>query len=347
MLRSYAAAGLLTPAAVDHDSGYRYYAPGQVPHATLIGHLRRAGVPLTRIASFLDAPATAFLDQLERDLDREVQLRRKGLDAVRQQLASATPKLPSSTDCSATPGGRDMPKLTAGGMRDIGSVRASNQDTFLIDEKKGLFVVADGMGSDGELASGVAVEALRATITAAPTVEGLVEACRAANLAVWRRTSRKDKTSGTTLAAIGVVAADDDCRLAVVHVGDSRAYRLHGGELHPLTQDHSVTGDLVRAGALTEQAARSHPQRSMLTRALGIGPDADPEVADVSHEHGDRYLLCTDGLFNELEDRQIRDVLLAELDPAAAAEKLTRLANAHGGHDNTAVIVIDQSERVS
>jgi PPM family protein phosphatase len=336
VLRTYAAAGLMTPAAVDHASGYRYYAPGQVRQATLIADLRRAGVPLTRIQSFLAAPTTAILDQLERDLDAEVQRRRDALVAVRRQLA-----FPAHVSDRTTRGGQDMPTLTAGGTCDIGLVRPGNQDTFLIDDSNQLFVVADGMGRHGELASSLAAETLQARFTASPTIDGLVEACREANAAVWRRTSKRDKASGTTLAAIAVVADDDDPRLAIVHVGDSRAYRLHGGELSPLTEDHSVTGELVRAGELTDEAARSHPQRSLLTRALGIGPEADPEAGHVSCENGDRFLLCTDGLFNQLEDRRIRDVLLAESDPSAAASELTRLANLHGGQDNVAVIVID------
>jgi protein phosphatase len=146
---------------------------------------------------------------------------------------------------------------------------------------------------------------------------------------------------GTTLTAIGVVTGTGGKTLAVVNVGDSRAYLIQGGTAQCITTDDSLVGDLVRAGELTESEARTHPQRSILTKALGVGPDVQPHLVRVDPASGDRLLLCTDGLFNELDEGEIGSVLSSVKDPNEAAVELVRLANSRGGSDNVSVVVVD------
>ena len=243
-----------------------------------------------------------------------------------------------------------------------------------------LFAVADGMGEHGDVASLLAVEVLDARFAADPTLAGLAAACRAANAAVWRRADQEaEATTGSTVTALavlgpggGTLRVDDSQRiqrkivrhdggpagaapsdhgatagppqpgqaLAVASIGDSRAYLRRDGVLRRLTQDHSLVAELVRAGALTEDEARTHPQRSLLTRALGTGPDVEPSLARVDHQPGDRLLLCTDGLFGALDSGEIDAVLAAADRPGEAADELVRLARDRG-EDDVSVIVID------
>jgi PPM family protein phosphatase len=143
---------------------------------------------------------------------------------------------------------------------------------------------------------------------------------------------------GTTLCAAGLT---DDGSLVVVSVGDSRAYVSRNGSLSQLTEDHSVTADLVRRGELSEQDAREHPHRGVLTRALGVGPDVEPDSAVHRAVEGDRLLVCTDGLFNEVADDEITSVMATSGDVQATADALVELALSRGGHDNVAVVVAE------
>lgn len=341
MLRSYAVAGLLSPAAVDRTSGYRFYGQGQIHAARAIALLRRAGVPVADIASFLAQPTTTRLDHWEQELDVETARRKQAFCDVREHLALDVEPADASRPRVTLNGGTGVPNLAAGAASDIGPVRARNQDAVLLDAE--LFAVADGMGSGGETASVIAVETLRSGFAANPTAEGLIDACREANRAVWLRAQSDPELTGmgTTLAAAGVVKTSDDEALLVVHVGDSRAYLLRNGELRRVTGDHSFTEALVRAGELTEQEARVHPKRSVLTRVLGMGPEVVPDAVEVVPDAGDRLLLCTDGLFNELEDVEISQVLSSGSAPGMAAEELVRLAVSRVGHDNASAVVID------
>ena len=156
-----------------------------------------------------------------------------------------------------------MPTLTAGSATDVGLVRASNQDALLIDDA--LFAVADGMGGAGEAASTLALNTLQATFARKGGPDGLLDACRAANSAVWHeaQSGAPDLPDmGSTITAIGVVTRAGDEGLAAVNVGDSRAYLLHLGQLRRLTVDHSHVQDLVLAGDITEQVARLHPSEA-------------------------------------------------------------------------------------
>ena len=239
-----------------------------------------------------------------------------------------------------------MVALRWGSATDVGRVRTNNEDSFL--ETDTLFAVADGMGghAGGEVASSVAVAALRDH--AEPTVDGLVKGVRYANRAVWARADDEPdlKGMGTTMTALAVVPAeggdgDGSERLVIAHVGDSRAYRFHDGELTQVTEDHSLVEDLVREGRLSPEEARTHPLRNIVTRALGNQPDVEVDVFEVEPYRSDRFVLCSDGLFDEIDEDRIAAVLRRLDDPHDAAAELVRLANEQGGRDNITVVVVD------
>lgn len=334
-LRTYAAAGLLVPAAVDASSGYRYYAPGQLRDAQLIDALRTAGVPLVDIFALLRDPAPARLEEWARRIDVDASQRQEALGAARRLLDSGH----EAPGHRTTTEGRAMPVLTAAARSDIGRVRENNEDAALCLDH--VVAVADGMGghAGGEVAAALAITLIEAAFTGR-SVDELVAAVRAANRAIAERadTMAGLEGMGTTICAAGAIA---DGQVAVVNVGDSRAYLFRDGELRQLTDDHSVTGELVRRGELTAAAAAEHPHRNVLTRALGVGSTVDVDAALHDLHSGDRLLLCTDGLFNELTADEITSVLGSTPDAAAAADALVDIALAHGGHDNVTAVVAD------
>lgn len=167
--------------------------------------------------------------------------------------------------------------------------------------------------SSGEVASRLALDALTADFATDRTAEGLVHACRQANLAVLRRADRESVTMGTTLVA---VAETTDAGVVAAHVGDSRLYRLRDGNLDALTRDHTVIAELVRAGAVSEDVAEEHPHRNVLTRAVGVRPDLEVDTFELACRPGDRLLLCSDGLFKTLTTEEIEEVLASEPKPA-------------------------------
>src|SRR5436305_12343588 len=235
-----------------------------------------------------------------------------------------------------------MTELRAGGATDVGLVRDHNEDRYLTDEQ--LFAVADGVGGHkaGEVASRTAVEPLQREFTE-PTSDGLVDAVKKANRTVWNlaESNRDQRGMGTTLTAIALVDDGGDERLAVVNVGDSRAYLLQQGELEQLTEDHSLVEQMVREGQLTPEEAQVHPQRSIITRALGLDPDAEVDSWELTPYRGDRILLCSDGLTNELTDDQIASTLRTVSDPNEAARQLIQEARDHGGSDNITCVIVD------
>ena len=242
-----------------------------------------------------------------------------------------------------------MTEMRWGSALHVGQVRQVNQDHVLTRE--GLFAVADGMGGHraGEVASEVAVDTLR-DANAEPTTEALVAAVQKANASVvtMAREDPELRGMGTTVSALALVRdteADRDL-LAVVNVGDSRCYllRAESEDLEQVTEDHSLVATLVRQGQLTEEEAAVHPQRNILTRALGIDGRVLVDSWELEPVRGDRYLLCSDGLFNEVEDRAIASVLRRLDDPDEAAAELVRLANEHGGRDNISVVIADVVE---
>ena len=237
-----------------------------------------------------------------------------------------------------------MTQLQAGAATDVGRVRQINEDRFLADE--GLFAVADGVGGHqaGEVASQTSVETLAQTFKDGEhTTDGLITAAEAANQAVWQlaQGSREKRGMGTTLTALALVQEDGDEQLALINVGDSRAYLLQQGELIQLTEDHSLVEELVRDGKLTPAEAQVHPQRSIITRALGMEPAIEVDSWEIIPYTGDRILLCSDGLTNELSDERIASTLRQLADPQEAAHDLVRQARAAGGSDNITVVVVD------
>ena len=236
-----------------------------------------------------------------------------------------------------------MVGLRWGARTDVGRVRAANQDAVLADHP--LFAVADGMGGHaaGEVAAATALEALRG-VARRPSVADLVDGVRRSNGAVFERSIRdlELRGMGTTLCALALFRTEDGHdRLALANVGDSRAYLFRRGTLRQLTRDHSYVADLVAAGQITEEEALHHPNRNMLTRALGVEPSVEVDHWELVPEVGDRYLLCSDGLFNELSDDELRELLDDDVEPEAVATTLVERANAAGGRDNISVVVVD------
>ena len=230
-------------------------------------------------------------------------------------------------------------KLKIGATTDVGQVRTSNEDSFLVDERLGLFAVADGMGghSAGEVASFTALEALRAAIASQKNLE---QAIAVANEAVYEKASQDESLEGmgTTMTAFTL---GPDGTPIVGQVGDSRAYLLRDGQLSQLTQDHSLVEELVQEGTITQEQADVHPQRAIITRALGIEPTVEVDVFSTPVRTGDRLLLCSDGLTSMIRPEQISRILQLEEDPAHAAESLVDAANEAGGEDNVTAVVID------
>ena len=237
-----------------------------------------------------------------------------------------------------------MTTLRSGSATDVGKVRITNQDVAL--EEAGLFAVADGMGghAGGEVAARLAVDSLRAAFRNAPTVEGLRRAVVEANRAVWRQGQSQSglRGMGTTLTVTALVEDPGGRQVvALANVGDSRAYVYSRGQVVQVTADHSLAEEKVRQGQLTEAEAAVHPHRHVLTRALGVSSDVDVDLWELHLHDGDRILLCSDGLTNEVGDERIGEVLGSVQDPSDAAKKLVKAALDHGGSDNVTCVVID------
>jgi serine/threonine protein phosphatase PrpC len=229
-----------------------------------------------------------------------------------------------------------------GAATDTGRARQANEDSMLAVD--GLFAVADGMGGHkaGEVASRLAIETLHEQFTAAGT-DVLVTAVQEANRALVDRSADDAELTGmgTTMCAMALVDAEGRDAIAVVNVGDSRLYLLSEGELTQVTEDHSLVATLERQGRLSRAEAAVHPQRNILTRALGIDASVMVDSWEVLPVVGDRYLICSDGLFNEVDDNRLAATLRRLADPTEAAKELVRLANEAGGRDNITCVVVD------
>ena len=234
---------------------------------------------------------------------------------------------------------RRAPVSTFGSRTDVGCVRDHNEDSLVVAPP--LFVVADGMGGHaaGEVASEIAVNTIVETAPAHADANALGEAVCAANRAVLRgvHEGKGREGMGTTCTA----AMLEGERLVIAQVGDSRAYLLHQGKLQQLTRDHSLMADLIEAGQLTPEEARTHPQRSVITRALGSDPRTQPDLYEINVETGDRLLLCSDGLSGMVRDREIEATMARVRDPQRCASQLVNQAIAAGGYDNVTVIIAD------
>ncbi len=225
---------------------------------------------------------------------------------------------------------------------DVGKVRAANEDSYLANGK--LFAVADGLGGHtaGEVASRMAVTTLAETYVA-NNIDSLVTAVRSANAAILDRVDEDPDLHGmgTTVTLLGVVRHEDADYLGLVNVGDSRCYRLREGLLEQLTEDHSLVNELIRAGHITEDEAAVHPQRSVITRALGLEHSVPIDSWLVEPEVGDRFLLCSDGLTNEVPVELIASIMRRIGDPEELVSDLVAEANAARGADNITAVVVD------
>ncbi len=338
MLRSYAAAGLLVPAAVDGSSGYRYYSTGQLHQARVIALLRRAGIAVDEIAEFFDTHDPDTLDRWDRQIVSESRARRQALVQARAALALGQAPPPAQREISRK--GTALTHTFVSGAATHRGGRDANQDAVLVGD--GLFAVADGLGGlqDGDIASRLALDTLDAAFSADRTVSGLLDGFRDANRAVWRQANGQDATMGTTLVALAVTS---DAAAIVLHVGDSRLYRFRNGRVEQLTHDHTVIADLIRAGELSEADAETHPYRYVLTRAIGVLPDVDIDHAGVSCQSGDRLVLCSDGLFKVLSTADLNALLASELEPQDSADELVAAAVEREAEDNVTALLVDVS----
>ena len=252
-----------------------------------------------------------------------------------------------------------LPSLTWAVSSDPGLKRTSNEDSYSTRPDVGLFIVADGMGGHvaGEVASRVAVEAIEAFIqeTAGadknrtwpfpfdPTVSfeanRLRAAFRLANRKIASAIADSQDLRGMATTASAVLVGQHGA--SVAHVGDSRVYVLRGGTLEQITNDHSWVEEQVRAGTLSPTAARQHPWRNVVTRALSGGDDPEVDVTEVSPKPGERYLLCSDGLFGVVPDSRIAE-LLGQVDVPldAICRSLVAAANEGGGPDNITALIL-------
>jgi protein phosphatase len=233
----------------------------------------------------------------------------------------------------------------AAGLTDTGRRRLRNEDAFVCEPP--FFAVADGMGGAraGEVAARLAATALEERAAAARGEEGVAELILEANRRIWERAVTDPATAGMGTTVTAALVDEAAGRVALGHVGDSRAYRLRGGVLEQLTTDHSLVAELVQSGVLTPEEAERHPQRSAITRALGTEPSVEVESFTVAAEIGDLYLLCSDGLPTMLGDDEVSAAIEgAGRDPDTAAEALVAAANARGGEDNITVVLFEVVE---
>lgn len=233
-------------------------------------------------------------------------------------------------------------------MTDIGRRRELNEDYMFTSETAvgnlpNLFLVADGMGGHkaGEYASQFTVETIVETIKSRKETEPVTimkEAVTRANQLLMKEAQSDEQKvgMGTTI----VVATIIENRLYVANVGDSRLYVVNQ-EISQITRDHSLVEEMVRLGEMNKEEAKSHPDRNIITRAIGAGDELVIDFFEVEIESGDTILMCTDGLTNMIEDEEIRRIVIGQRDIAEKAEKLIETANANGGKDNITVVVIE------
>jgi PPM family protein phosphatase len=334
-LRLYDELGLLRPVRVDPVSQYRLYDPAQLEQARLVAWLRRLGMPLATIQVVSTLPRPQAAAELAAYWDGV-----EAQTAARRELAAFLIGYLS---------GRDTDMRDAQGTlavryavhSDIGLHREDNEDSAYAGAR--LLAVADGMGghAGGEVASAAVIEALQPLDTQVPAGEllsALDHAVRRASSALRDRV-RDDPSlrgMGTTLTAL----LWSGSQLGLVHIGDSRAYLVRDGEVFQITHDHTVVQALLDEGKITAGEAASHPQRSLLLRALGDG-SSEPDLQLREARPGDRYLLCSDGLHEVAAADAIAEVLLTVSDPDQAASDLVALAIDGGGPDNITCIVAD------
>jgi PPM family protein phosphatase len=233
--------------------------------------------------------------------------------------------------------------LEQAGRTDVGRQRSANEDSLVV--RPPMFAVADGMGGAkaGEVASAVAVEAVESAGESSEPVEAqLAGIVREANRKIYNLAVADESRRGMgTTMTLAKVHGDE---VSLAHVGDSRAYRMRDGELSQLTRDHSLVAELERSGQITPEAAEHHPQRSIITRALGPEPDVEVDTYTLTGRDGDLFLICSDGLTSMISDDEVTSILRSAGTLDGAAEALVRAANQSGGKDNITVILFRLTE---
>ncbi|MFI0900409.1 MerR family transcriptional regulator [Streptomyces sp. NPDC020983] len=336
-LRLYDELGLLAPARVDPATGYRYYAPGQLEQARLVAWLRRLGMPLARIrhvCTLETGQAAQEVRAFWAGVEADTAARRDLAAFLVGHLSGKDPSMSTTTAPLA---------IRYAALSDRGLVRERNQDTAYAGRR--LLAVADGYGGAGAGASAAAVGVFEqldaAALPAGELLGALEDAVEQAVRAVDGAAEAADAAeSGTTLSVMLWTGS----QLALVHIGDSRVYLLRDGELFRITHDHTVVRAMVDDGRLSPDEAASHPQRSLLVRALGGGADATADLKLQDARRGDRYLLCSDGLPAAVPAQEIHRVLASVPEPEPAVRELVALANGRGGPDNVSCVVADVVE---
>jgi len=231
-------------------------------------------------------------------------------------------------------------KPSVGASSDVGRVRDGNEDSYLVQDP--FFVVADGMGGHaaGDVASRVAVQTISERVGdgAAATPDGVERAVKDANAAIYEKASSDPSLHGMGTTCTLVLVAESEIHIA--HVGDSRAYLFRAGELSQLTEDHTLVGRMVKEGRLQPEEAERHPQRSIITRVLGVGDEVEVDLLTIPIEKEDKILICSDGLSSMVDVEGIRSVLAQDEDPQATVDALIDLANDAGGEDNITAVVL-------
>jgi protein phosphatase len=337
-LRLYDELGLLSPAEVDPVTGYRRYAPAQLEQARLVAWLRRLGMPLARIRALIAMPraaAAADLAAYWRQAEAEQSAKR---DLATFLIGYLTGRSTSMSD------NQQQLVIRYAVRSDVGLQRELNEDSAYASAR--LLAIADGMGGHaaGEVASAAVIDALRPLDTEIPAgelLDALDHAVRTAG-STLRDMAASDPSladMGTTLTALVVSGS----QLGLVHIGDSRAYLVRAGECYQITHDHTVVQTLLDDGKITPAEVASHPQRSLILRALvanhSYDADADLQLREV--QAGDRYLLSSDGLHEVVDADAIATVLRTVASADQAATDLIALAIAGGGPDNVTCIVAD------
>jgi protein phosphatase len=235
--------------------------------------------------------------------------------------------------------------MRAAASTDVGLRRRINEDRYSLAPDLGLYLVADGMGGHtagqvaSELAADASLQAIRALEGASASLaEKLRYAVASANRAIYTTARQRPELAGMGTTLVCLLAGEG--RAALAHVGDSRAYLVRADRIRQLTDDHSIVGELLRRNEISEDAAREHPHRHVLTRALGVRRVVEPDLAELTPLAGDLFVLCSDGLTNHVEDHEIAKAVSQEEDLQEACERLVDLANGRGGEDNTTLVVV-------
>ena len=229
---------------------------------------------------------------------------------------------------------------SAGSITDPGRKRRHNEDAYVCEPP--LFAIADGMGGAqaGEVASRLAAAALKESGASTGGEQRIVDLIQEANRRVYDRSNTDPNTSG--MGTTMTVALVENGRVAFGHVGDSRAYLIRDGAMEQVTEDHSLVNELLKSGKLSPEEAETHPQRSVITRALGTDPDVDVDTFTIDAENGDVFLLCSDGLTDMVDEQDILDLVEQNRgDIDAALKALVRAANRGGGEDNITVVAFE------